>query len=224
MPVQPARPRISTTEPMPRPNTAAKAKISRMPGDRGEDVVDPLEQVADLAAEEAGERRRAGCRSSSPASAAETPTRIEICAPLIALASTSRPSRSAPNGSVVGLDGSPSSGTSWPPRPIPCSAARAGRLPRCRRSGPLGAGDGDALGLRAGPDEAWAARRARRARPASRLATRPSAEATTSSRNSADDHQRDHADAVAAEAPRRGRPDAGRAPASARGAGDRRAR
>ncbi len=32
MPVQPVRPRISTTVPMPRPNTAAKAKISRMPG------------------------------------------------------------------------------------------------------------------------------------------------------------------------------------------------
>jgi hypothetical protein len=31
-PVQPVRPRISTTVRMPRPNTAAKAKISRMPG------------------------------------------------------------------------------------------------------------------------------------------------------------------------------------------------
>ena len=32
MPVQPASPRISTTVPMPRPNTAANAKISRMSG------------------------------------------------------------------------------------------------------------------------------------------------------------------------------------------------
>jgi hypothetical protein len=32
--------------------------------------------------------------------AAETPTRIDTCAPLIALARTSRPSRSAPKGSV----------------------------------------------------------------------------------------------------------------------------
>jgi hypothetical protein len=34
------------------------------------------------------------------ATAANTPTKIEISAPLIALASTSRPSRSPPNGSV----------------------------------------------------------------------------------------------------------------------------
>ena len=32
MPVQPTRPRISTTVLMPRPNTAANAKISRMSG------------------------------------------------------------------------------------------------------------------------------------------------------------------------------------------------
>ena len=31
-PAQPVRPRISTTVPMPRPNTAANAKISRMSG------------------------------------------------------------------------------------------------------------------------------------------------------------------------------------------------
>ena len=33
-------------------------------------------------------------------SAAETPTRIDTCAPLTALESTSRPSRSPPKGSV----------------------------------------------------------------------------------------------------------------------------
>jgi hypothetical protein len=32
MPVQPVSPRMMTTEPTPRPVTAAKAKISRMPG------------------------------------------------------------------------------------------------------------------------------------------------------------------------------------------------
>ena len=41
-------------------STAAKAKISRMSGIDGEDVVEPLEEVADLAAEEAGERAEHG--------------------------------------------------------------------------------------------------------------------------------------------------------------------
>ncbi len=37
--------------------------------------------------------------------AANTPTKIEICAPLIALARTSRPQRSAPKGSVAARGG-----------------------------------------------------------------------------------------------------------------------
>ena len=37
--------------------------------------------------------------------AAKTPTKIEICAPLMALASTSRPQRSPPNGSVSARGG-----------------------------------------------------------------------------------------------------------------------
>jgi len=38
-------------------------------------------------------------------SAAKTPTKIEICAPLTALASTSRPQRSPPKGSVSARPG-----------------------------------------------------------------------------------------------------------------------
>ena len=105
MPVQPARPRISTTRADAAPEHRREGEDQQDAGDRGEDVVEPLEEVADLAAEEAAEARRARCRSAWPRSAASTPTKTEICAPLTALASTSRPSRSPPNGSVSALDG-----------------------------------------------------------------------------------------------------------------------
>ena len=154
-------------------------------GDRREDVVEPLEEVADLAAEEAAERRRARCRSTVATSAAETPTKTEICVPLIALASTSRPKRSPPSGSVSRLA----------PLRWSCTAWRAlGPLLVARRQrvdvgdvdvGAVGPVDRRCLRPRRGAEEASAARWRRRPRPASRLATRPSAGRAIRSRKQA---------------------------------------
>ena len=153
--------------------------------DRGEDVVDPLEEVADLAAEEAGERAEQRCRSASRGGPRETPTRIEICAPLIALASTSRPSRSPPKGSVVGLDAL--GGLVLLRRLVPFLVARrervdGGDVDVRARSAPATATL--SVGARRA-DEGRRRVRARRARPASRARPGRAPPAATSSRNSA---------------------------------------
>ena len=134
MPVQPARPRISTTRADAAPEHRREREDQQDARDRGEDVVDPLEEVADLAAEEAGEGAEHGADQRWPPAPPSTPTKTEICGALDRLGEHVAAEPVAAEGQGLGarrLAGLVLLGRA---RPIPCSAARAGRPPRCRRS------------------------------------------------------------------------------------------
>ena len=98
MPVQPVKARISTTEVTPRGKMAAKGEEQQDGGDDGrEDVVDPLQRVAELAAKESpgGAPGQVPTRCTTAAARPTTePRRLDD------LASTSRPRRSPPKGRV----------------------------------------------------------------------------------------------------------------------------
>jgi hypothetical protein len=124
MPVQPVSPGSA-----PRfhaaPDHRREGEDQQDVGDGLEDVVEPLQQVADLAAEEAP----TGAQQvpiSVATSAAITPTKTEISVPLMALASTSRPRRSPPKGSVSAL--TVSSVWNWLGALVPLLVARRQRV------------------------------------------------------------------------------------------------
>ena len=117
---------------MPRPEHGGEREDQQDVGDRGEDVVDPLEQVADLAAEEARQRAQHGAdqgREQRGRDADEDRDLRSPSSPWRAHRGRGGRRRTAASAPAALRP----SCTSWRrARPIPCSAARAGRPRRCR--------------------------------------------------------------------------------------------
>ena len=202
MPVQPA----SAEDEHDRADAAAEHRREREDqqdvGDRGEDVVDPLEEVADLAAEEARRARRAAVPIRVASSGAEHADEDRHLGALDRLGQHVAAEPVAAEGQRLGALGV---SVVWyflrRARPIPCSAAPAGRRPRCRRSGPSAPAIGRGFARRPPGRGRWAARSARRPRACQSRATSAGGRRGDQQQEHGHDQQRDHADAVAAKAP-----------------------
>ena len=168
-------------------------------GHRGEDVVDPLEEVVHLAAEEARQPRPAAVPIS--VASARRPARRRRRRPrepLIAFDSTSRPRRSPPKRQGVRSSPPRWSSSARRARPTPCICGASGSMSLRSTFGPFGTFDRRRRPRpRAGPGS-WAEHSARRPRSATPGPRGRVDDSAISNRKAATITRRHHAGAIGA--------------------------